>query len=249
VVTQHTNGGANESLHVDVGTNGGANDLVTYQHTADADMLKGLSDLYYSSDILANFILFLAPLSFPNEVDADIGSQSSTMMNQIFYSNTSFLFFFLNADLSFAFKVYNGPWKSFDLSKEPLSYSEAMSRPDADAWRAAMEHKKKSLEEMRAFEEVDLLSGEHTIGLKWVYAYKMNAEGSNILEKAQVVAQGYSQHPGQFDETYAPVAKMASVCLLLTWAVVQDLDIYQFDCKTAFLHAKSLFSHKIDAIN
>jgi hypothetical protein len=115
---------------------------------------------------------------------------------------------------------------------------EAMSRPDADAWRAAMEREKKSLEEMGAFEEADLPPGERTIGLKWVYAYKTNAEGVNILEKARVVAQGYSQRPGQFDETYAPVAKMASVRLLLTWAAVQDLDIYQFDCKTAFLHAK-----------
>jgi Reverse transcriptase (RNA-dependent DNA polymerase) len=76
------------------------------------------------------------------------------------------------------------------------------------------------------------------MGLKWVYAYKTNSEGVNILEKACVVAQGYSQQPGQFEETYAPVAKMASVCVLLTWAAVQNLEIYQFNCKTAFLHAK-----------
>ena len=37
---------------------------------------------------------------------------------------------------------------------------------------------------------------------------------------------------------YAPVAKMTSICILLTWAAVRDLNIYQFDCKTAFLHAK-----------
>jgi hypothetical protein len=47
---------------------------------------------------------------------------------------------------------------------------------------------------MGVFEEVELLSGECMIGLKWVYAYKTNLEGVNILEKAQVVAQGYSQH-------------------------------------------------------
>ena len=38
--------------------------------------------------------------------------------------------------------------------------------------------------------------------------------------------------------SYAPVAKMASVQILLAWAAVQDLEIFQFDCKTAFLHAK-----------
>lgn len=110
--------------------------------------------------------------------------------------------------------------------KEPLSYAEAIMCPDADVWQAAMDCKKQSLEEMGAFEEVELPSGERTIGLKWVSAYKMNSEGMNILEKAHAVTHGYSQHPGQFDETYAPVAKMASVCVLLTWAAIQDLDIY-----------------------
>ena len=37
---------------------------------------------------------------------------------------------------------------------------------------------------------------------------------------------------------YVPVAKMASVRILLAWAALQDLDIFKFDCKTAFLHAK-----------
>lgn len=57
-------------------------------------------------------------------------------------------------------------------------------------------------------------------------------------EKARVVAQGFNQHPGQYDETYAPVPKMASIHVLLSWAAVCDLNIFQFDCKTAFLHAK-----------
>ena len=37
---------------------------------------------------------------------------------------------------------------------------------------------------------------------------------------------------------YAPVTKLASVCILLAWAAVKYLEIFQFDCKTAFLHAK-----------
>ena len=93
---------------------------------------------------------------------------------------------------------------------------------------------------MGAFAEADLLAGEQVIGLKWVYAYKTDETGTNIprKEKACVVAQGFNQRPGQYDETYAPVAKMASVHILLAWAAVRDLEIFQFDCKTAFLHAK-----------
>ena len=103
-----------------------------------------------------------------------------------------------------------------------------------------MKRERDSLAEMGAFEEVDLPMGERTIGLKWVYDYKTDVDGKIIKgkEKARVVAKGFNQRPGQFDETYAPVARMASVCILLAWAAIRDLDIYQFDCKTAFLHAK-----------
>ena len=69
---------------------------------------------------------------------------------------------------------------------------------------------------------------------------RRNVLGNRIpgREKARLVAQGFNQRPGQYGETYAPVAKMASVRILLTWAAVHDLEIFQFDCKTAFLHAK-----------
>ena len=128
----------------------------------------------------------------------------------------------------------------FDLTKEPSSYSEAIARPDASAWRAAMAREEQSLKEMGAFEEVDLPPGQNTVGLIWVFANKTDADGVILSgkEKARVVAQGFSQQPGQFDETYAPVAKMASVRILIAWAAVRDLEIFQFDCKTAFLHAK-----------
>jgi hypothetical protein len=130
--------------------------------------------------------------------------------------------------------------QSFDLSKAPLSYSDAVARPDASVWRDAMDREKQSLHDMGAFEEVNLPAGEKTIGLKWVYAHKTDEFGANIKgkEKARLVAQGFNQRPGQYDETYAPVAKMASVRILLTWAAVHDLENFQFDYKTAFLHAK-----------
>ena len=124
--------------------------------------------------------------------------------------------------------------------KFPLSYAEAVSHPDAPVWYAAMEREKASLLEMGAFVEEDLPKGAKTIGLKWVYAYKTDEHGTIIKgkEKARVVAQGFNQQPGQYDETYAPVAKMASICILLAWETSHDLNTYQFDCKTAFLHAK-----------
>lgn len=66
------------------------------------------------------------------------------------------------------------------------------------------------------------------MGLKWVFAQKMDTEGINISgkEKARVVALGCSQHPGQYDEMYASVVKMVSVWILLAQAAVRDLEIF-----------------------
>ena len=132
------------------------------------------------------------------------------------------------------------PSKSFDISKVPFSYSEAIARPDASIWRAAMDRELKSLADMGAFEEADLPPGQKAVGLKWVFDFKTDALGAKIpgKEKARLVAQGFTQRPDQYGETYAPVAKIASVRILLTWAAVHDLEVFQFDCKTAFLHAK-----------
>ena len=107
---------------------------------------------------------------------------------------------------------------------------------------------------MGASAEEDLPKGERTIGLKWVYAYKTDTDGAIIVgkKKARLVAQGFNQWPGQYDETYAPVAKMASICILLTWAASHDLEIYQFNCKTAFLHAKvqhPIYAHPFPGYN
>ena len=103
-----------------------------------------------------------------------------------------------------------------------------------------MDREWQSLVDMGAFEEVDLPPGQKTLGLKWVFDIKTDALGARIpgKEKAQLVAQGFTQCPGQYGKTYAPVAKIASVHVLLAWAALHDLEIFQFDCKMAFLHAK-----------
>ena len=70
--------------------------------------------------------------------------------------------------------------------------------------------------------------------------YKYNLDGSTIRgkEKARLVAQGFSQRPEDYGETYAPVVKLSSVRILLAYANYFDLEIMSFDVKTAFLHAR-----------
>ena len=61
--------------------------------------------------------------------------------------------------------------------------------------------------------------GEHIIGTKWIFCNKTNEEGNVIHNKARLVAQGYSQMEGvDYDETFAPVARMESTRILLALA-------------------------------
>jgi hypothetical protein len=81
------------------------------------------------------------------------------------------------------------------------------------------------LEEMDSIENnstwrlVPLPPGHRPIGLKWVYKTKRNAAGDVVKHKARLVAKGYVQQAGvDFDEVFAPVARIESVRLLLVLA-------------------------------
>ena len=131
------------------------------------------------------------------------------------------------------------PASRWDLRKPPVSFAEVCARPDAPAWRAAMDREITSLRDMDAFAECSLPPGRRLLDLKWVYDYKTDPDGNIIAgkKKARLVAMGFCQRPEDFGETAAPIARMTSVSVILAWAAIKDLDIFQFNCKTAFLHA------------
>jgi len=100
-----------------------------------------------------------------------------------------------------------------------------------------MQRELMSLADRHTFERTTLPQGQKAIGLRW---YKYNPDGSIILgkEKAQLVAQGFSQHPEDYGSTYTPVAKMTSIWMILAYANHCNYKLMSFDIKTAFLHAK-----------
>src|SRR3978361_402853 len=82
------------------------------------------------------------------------------------------------------------------------------------------------------------MSTEEPIGCKWVYRRKMNPDGSTHY-KARLVIKGYEQKEGiDYDETYAPVSKMATFRLLLAMAAQYGWDVDHMDVVTAFLNPK-----------
>ena len=82
---------------------------------------------------------------------------------------------------------------------------------------------------------VPRLEGEHIIGTKWIFRKKIDEEGNVICNKARLVAQGFSQmEEVDYDETFAPVARMESIRILLALACHLRFKFYQMDVKTAF---------------
>ena len=75
------------------------------------------------------------------------------------------------------------------------------------------------------------------IGTKWVFRNKMDENGVVSRNKARLVAQGYNQQEGiDYDETYAPVARLESIRILLAYACAYDFKLFQMDVKSAFLN-------------
>jgi len=100
--------------------------------------------------------------------------------------------------------------------EEPRSLKEAGGDQN---WIAAMEEEMTSIRDNRNWSLVDLPQGHRTIGLKWVYKVKRDENGSIAKYKARLVAKGYVQRPGiDFEEVFAPIARLESVRLLLAIA-------------------------------
>jgi hypothetical protein len=120
---------------------------------------------------------------------------------------------------------------------EPTTYAEASTRPDAHLWIPAFNAEYQSQRKAVTWELCELPSGRTPIGCKWVLTIKRNADGSVDRYKARLVAKGYSQKEGlDYKETFAPVAKFASIRTLLALAATQDYEVHQMDVVTAFLN-------------
>lgn len=122
---------------------------------------------------------------------------------------------------------------------EPGSLKEAMGRADWELWKKAMEEELTMLGDTGTWGLVDPPSGVNIVGSKWVFKAKKDAAGNVVRYKARLVAQGFSQVPGvDYFDTFAPVAKLASIRAVLAIAAARNMEIHQIDIKGAFLNGK-----------
>ncbi|GJZ66543.1 putative ribonuclease H-like domain-containing protein [Tanacetum coccineum] len=124
----------------------------------------------------------------------------------------------------------------FLSQEEPKKVIQALKDP---SWIEAMQEELLQFKLQQVWTLVDLPHGKRAIGTKWVYRNKKDERGIVIRNKARLVAQGYTQEEGiDYDEVFAPVARIEAIRLFLAYASFKDFVVYQMDVKSAFLYGK-----------
>ncbi|GJU29755.1 RNA-directed DNA polymerase, eukaryota [Tanacetum coccineum] len=122
----------------------------------------------------------------------------------------------------------------FISTLEPKNINEALKDEN---WVMAMQEELNQFKTNDVWELVPNPMDMTIIGTKWVYRNKLDENGVVTRNKARLVAQGYNQQEGiDYDETYAPVARLESIRILLAYACALDFKLYQMDVKSAFLN-------------
>ncbi|GJV99871.1 putative ribonuclease H-like domain-containing protein [Tanacetum coccineum] len=107
------------------------------------------------------------------------------------------------------------------------------------SWIEAMQEELLQFKLQEVWSLVDLPNGKRAIGTKWVFGNKKDKRGIMIRNKARLVAQGYTQEKGiEYDEFFAPVARIKAIGLFLAYASFKYFVAYQMDVKSAFLYGK-----------
>ncbi|KAJ9544443.1 LOW QUALITY PROTEIN: hypothetical protein OSB04_024150 [Centaurea solstitialis] len=124
----------------------------------------------------------------------------------------------------------------FVSKTEPMKVIEALADP---FWVKAMQDELLQFERNNVQTLTLLPNGKAAIGTKWVFQNKKDENGVVIRNKARLVAQGYYQEEGiDYEETFAPVARLEAIKIFLAYAAHRGFEVYQMDVKYAFLNRK-----------
>eukprot|EP00253_Pinus_taeda_P033257 PITA_33257 len=119
-------------------------------------------------------------------------------------------------------------------SIEPQNVNEACKD---ECWVKAMNEELEQIENNNTWELVPRPHDKNIIGTKWIFKNKLNENGEVIRNRARLVCKGYAQQEGiDFEETFAPVARLEAIRMFLSLSSFQKFKVYQMDVKFVFLN-------------
>ena len=122
---------------------------------------------------------------------------------------------------------------------DPTTRKQALASAESKKWIQAEQTEIASLEENKTWSLVPPPNNRKVIGVKWVYKKKRDAEGAVTKFKGRLVAKGFAQKKGfDFEETFAPVAKLNSIRSIIAMAAAKGLNVHQMDVDSAFLNGQ-----------
>ncbi|GKA99878.1 retrovirus-related pol polyprotein from transposon TNT 1-94 [Tanacetum coccineum] len=125
-------------------------------------------------------------------------------------------------------------YDAFLTSVEPKTYKDALTQ---SCWIEAMQEELNEFERLEVWELVPRPDKVMVITLKWIYKVKLDELGGILKNKARLVARGYRQEEGiDFEESFAPVARLEAIRIFLAFAAHINMIVYQMNVKTAFLN-------------
>jgi hypothetical protein len=117
---------------------------------------------------------------------------------------------------------------------EPNKFNEANKYVN---WLKSMNEELDQIKKNNTWELVPRPTNKNVIGTKWVFKNKMNEKGKIVRNKSRLVCKGYAQVEGQdFDETFAPVARLEAIIIFLAYECHKNFKVYQMDVKSTFLN-------------
>ncbi|KAJ9542343.1 hypothetical protein OSB04_028849 [Centaurea solstitialis] len=124
--------------------------------------------------------------------------------------------------------------KSFLSKIEPKNVSQALDDSD---WLLAMQEELLQFKRNKVYRLVPRPQDKSIIKTKWIFRNKKDESGVIVRNKARLVAKGYSQQEGiDYDETFAPVARIEAIRIFLAYAAHKNIKVFQMDVKSAFLN-------------
>ncbi|KAI3818972.1 hypothetical protein L1987_12794 [Smallanthus sonchifolius] len=130
----------------------------------------------------------------------------------------------------------NSMFSCFISQTEPKNIKAALLE---NSWVEAMQEELLQFSKLHVWNLVDLPKNKVPIGTRWVFRNKKDEGGTVIRNKARLVVQGFYQEEGiDYEEVFAPVARLEAIRMFLAYAAYIDFTVHQMDVKSAFLYGK-----------